>query len=279
MNHRRAQRLFADHLDGTLDPARRRRLDEHFESCGDCSDEFEGLEATVALLRALPEPEAPENLAESVLRRIAAGEAEPGFRLRLDRRLGALATALSSPRLALPVAAALAIVAVVGFGPDFRPGGPGMTPAVSAGSALTAVAPVTHRVALSEPIQLRSESMPEPQHYEAGPRGRLVLASTRSPQPGSIPSFAASPNRAPGAGPRAFRSTDDWIDVLIERPSNFAAKHAELTEIERELWVTILARRAVATEQIKALVRALRGSSEPTALALANDFEVLASRH
>ena len=38
-------------------------------------------------------------------------------------------------------------------------------------------------------------------------------------------------------------------------------------------------RRAVATEQIKALVRALRGSSEPTALALANDFEVLASRH
>ena len=116
MNHRRAQRLFADHLDGTLDPARRRRLDEHLESCGDCSDEFEGLEATVALLRALPEPEAPENLAESVLRRIAAGEAEPGFRLRLDRRLGALATALSSPRLALPVAAALAIVAVVGFG-------------------------------------------------------------------------------------------------------------------------------------------------------------------
>ena len=67
--------------------------------------------------------------------------------------------------------------------------------------------------------------------------------------------------------------------MLIERPSNFAAKHAELTEIERELWVTILARRAVATEQIKALVRALRGSSEPTALALANDFEVLASRH
>ena len=132
-----------------------------------------------------------------------------------------------------------------------------MTPAVSASSMLSSVAPATHQVALSEPIQLRNESMPEPQQYKAGPRGRLVLASTRSPRPGSIPSFAASPNRPPEADAGVFRTTDDWIDVLIERPSNFATKHAELTEIERELWVTILARRAVATERITPLVRVL----------------------
>lgn len=282
MNHRSARRQISGYLDGTLSANRRRQLDEHLEGCAHCSDEVRELRETVALLRGLPEPEPAENLAQTVLRRVAAGEAESTWRARADGWLADVSDALSSPRIALPAAVLVAVVAVVGIGPNFQlfpsssssPQGVASAPAMIAASGTPSSPQPAARSSASR--RLRNPEMPDPMQFAPGPRGRLVRASAGSG--GQRPALAETRNGMPIRGDGALLSADDWIEVLIRRPANFTLEHARLSDIERELWVTYLARRALETERLDSLVQALRRSSEPSAAALADDFALLGGR-
>lgn len=95
----------SDYLEDELSGRRRERLTGHLAGCGACRGELAELEATVALLRRLPEPELPPALADMVMARVRAGEAEPRRWLDWLRRL-------TEPVVAVPVAAAIVALAV-----------------------------------------------------------------------------------------------------------------------------------------------------------------------
>lgn len=288
MNHKSAQRHIADYLDGSLSARRRARLDQHLDRCEECRTEVRELRLTISLLRGLPDPEPPENLAESVLQRIAAGEAEPSLARRADRWLGALWESVSAPQYALSAAALLALVAVLGIGPA-----PGFRLPTSPGfhrEAAVAVAVQEMSETLAESYSPRLAPIPNPfavasRLEPSDPRalpfsgGRLSLSpgarETRSQGGRSVSSVA---HVVPARESRALRSADEWIAVLIKRPSEFAAEHARLSEVERELWITYVARRAVETNRFDQLLEALQISPEPVALALAKDLALLEGR-
>ncbi len=50
-----AKRSMSEHIDGRLDPDRKAALDQHLGICPQCRQELHSLEATVAVLRRLPE--------------------------------------------------------------------------------------------------------------------------------------------------------------------------------------------------------------------------------
>jgi hypothetical protein len=64
MDHRRAEELFSDHLEGTLHAVLRAELERHLASCASCRRLHEAVSAVVAELHAAPELEAPAGLAE-----------------------------------------------------------------------------------------------------------------------------------------------------------------------------------------------------------------------
>jgi hypothetical protein len=94
------------YLDFDLDARERGQVARHLEVCAECSRELRELERTVALLQDLPRPEAPPALADSVIARVRAGEAEP-------RGLAWLWTRLGAPDVTLPLAAGLAGLALL----------------------------------------------------------------------------------------------------------------------------------------------------------------------
>lgn len=106
MNGSRVNRRLNDYLEGELSPRARERLEAQLEKDPALRQELRELEATVALLRRLPRPEAPPALSDGVMARIRAGEAEP--RRWLDW-LGRL----TEPAVALPLAVAFTALALV----------------------------------------------------------------------------------------------------------------------------------------------------------------------
>lgn len=96
MSHQVLRDRLGDYLEGDLGTAERSAVDAHLAQCASCREELRGLRATVALLRSLPDPEPPADLAASVMARIDA-ERRPALLRRLD-----------PPRVALALAAGLA---------------------------------------------------------------------------------------------------------------------------------------------------------------------------
>ena len=201
--------------------------------------------------------------------------------------MGSLWEAVSAPQYALPAAAVLALVAVLGIGPGpgFRlPTSPGFyqeTPVAVQEGSDRSPAPYSPRLApLSEPGLVASRLVPSVSRSLPFQRGRLTLSPTgrgTRQQTGSL-SQAAYADAVPARESRVLRSADDWIEVLIKRPSEFAAEHARLSEVERELWITYVARRAVETNRFDQLLDALQVSPEPVSVALAQDFALLEGR-
>jgi anti-sigma factor RsiW len=110
MNCQETKDLILESLTGTTPPDRRRGLIAHLEDCSSCRREAAGMEETVAMLRAAPDPRFPEgHWTEfmSVLERRLARE-RTGWR-RLIRLL-------RTPRIAWGTAATTSIVVVaLGF--------------------------------------------------------------------------------------------------------------------------------------------------------------------
>ncbi len=109
--------LISAHLDGELDEAERRLVDEHLAGCTACAAEREGLRRTVGLVKGLPREAAPAALAERIRAALPpAPEApRPGGRVVPPSR-PAIAAApsprgklLTLPRVAAAVAAGLLV--------------------------------------------------------------------------------------------------------------------------------------------------------------------------
>ncbi|MHA7839132.1 MAG: anti-sigma factor family protein [bacterium] len=108
MNHADVKSHLADYLEGDLPLDARALVDAHLDGCEACANEVDQMQQTIRLLRMLPEPETPPQIAANVMRRIRAGETRPGLLSRVGRALGSVL----EPSFVLP-AASLAAVALV----------------------------------------------------------------------------------------------------------------------------------------------------------------------
>lgn len=110
MNHADVRARMADYLEGHLALTDRALLDAHLDGCNECAREIAEIRATIAVLRGLPEPRVPGDFTANVMRRIRAGEAEPGWLERLasfSRDLGLSRALAPASAVALSVGLAL----------------------------------------------------------------------------------------------------------------------------------------------------------------------------
>ena len=105
MNCTRVRSHLGDHLEGDLELQFRARVDEHLGRCASCAEELSELRSTVALLRSLPAPQPPAELAGEVMQRIDAGEGRM-------RRTPAVIRHLFTPQVAAALAAVMAGFAI-----------------------------------------------------------------------------------------------------------------------------------------------------------------------
>jgi anti-sigma factor RsiW len=127
--------LFSDHLEGSLDEATRRAVDDALAKNPALAAEQRAFARTVSALRALPRPEAPADLALRVRDRLAAERnATAGGAPALPRAAnddavvstGSTATPWWSPlRIVTGLVAAAAAVAVISVAVPDTAGGPG----------------------------------------------------------------------------------------------------------------------------------------------------------
>jgi hypothetical protein len=111
VNHADVKQYLADYLEGDLALAKRASVDAHLDQCADCAQEVDEMQRTIRMLRSMPDPETPPMIAANVMRRVRAGEAEPGFFSRIASALGAVL----EPTFVLPASAiaAAALVAMI----------------------------------------------------------------------------------------------------------------------------------------------------------------------
>ncbi|MCH8890937.1 MAG: zf-HC2 domain-containing protein, partial [Myxococcales bacterium] len=105
MNCTRVRSHLGDHLEGDLALRFRTRVDEHLGHCESCARELSELRSTVGLLRSLPAPQPPAELASEVMRRISSGEGR-------RRQTPAVIRSLFGPRVAAALAAGFAGFAI-----------------------------------------------------------------------------------------------------------------------------------------------------------------------
>ena len=288
MRHIEVKNSLTDYLEGELDLDRRSLVDTHLEACEDCSQELLELRHAVFLLRRLPTPESPPTLVGDVVRRIEDGEARPGPLFYVRRGWNAFLVALHPPGFTAPalgLAAGLAIVIAMGDyglpGFGFSSGADlveqkakveGVASVPSAQQAeparrlnqqrQTRAAFTRNRIAKSENLDLRGSSLSQPVVRGGGSSVGVTMVSAGMGQPTSLPN----------SGKSGLRDADEWIEVLITRPADFAKEHSGLTELEQELWITHLGRRAEETGRLSAVVEALQTSRGRRAAAMAVAF-------
>ncbi|MBW2715265.1 MAG: zf-HC2 domain-containing protein, partial [Deltaproteobacteria bacterium] len=105
MNCTRVRSHLGDHLEGDLTLRFRTRVDEHLSHCASCARELSELRSTVGLLRSLPTPQPPAELASEIMRRIESGEARTWQSPAVVRRF-------FNPQVAAALAASLAGFAI-----------------------------------------------------------------------------------------------------------------------------------------------------------------------
>jgi hypothetical protein len=302
VNHSDVRNHMADYLEGDLALERRALFDAHLDECPECSDEIGAMRSTIALLRELPDPEAPAQLANDVMRRIRNGEARAGW---LDR-LRDVSASLLDPRVLAPTSAAmLALGIVLGTG-QFRIGGPQpigeQTIATYPGAGVVSQTPV---LAQRGSVPLAGSRIADGRSGSPIPGDDLVGVSVRirrwqgapGPVGGGAPSPSAPGHQYFGEGQPGQSSyvamrgeptaelpllaqdgvwtADQWLDHAVQDPAAFAANLSDIrgtTLAEHELWVKNLARRAVESGRLDQIVAALQRSPSPSARSLAQDF-------
>jgi hypothetical protein len=266
VKHSQARACLADYLEGDLDLDRRAIVDAHLAGCEECSRELGELRSTVALLRGLPDPVPPADLVDNIMSRVRSGEARPS----LISRIGAWAEDFLWPGLAVPAAAAAAALFVAAVSGQIQlPGLVGSEPASSPSLRIPLRAVRTPAAAFSA---VPTERPPAP-----GTTAQAQLVSI-SPQRAPLPTRLgrqtyAQSVRSSGAREEDFpRTADDWLVVLTRSPVGFAKAQAAMTTAKQELWVRQLARRAVERGIERDVIRSLRRTRAPEALALAEAF-------
>jgi anti-sigma factor RsiW len=134
VKHSEVSPRLSRYLEHDLASEERAQIAAHLEGCAECSRELRELRATVALLRRLPEPALPPNLADSLLARVARGDGRESRVISLLRRT-------AEPSIGAPLAAGIAGLFLF-FAADDPAVAPGRTASpTAAASAGAAIAP------------------------------------------------------------------------------------------------------------------------------------------
>jgi len=251
-----------DHLEGDLDLQFRTKIDEHLGRCASCARELSELRSTVGLLRSLPAPQPPAELANEVMRRIDAGEGRA-------KQTPAVLRRLLDPRVAAALAAGLAGFAIF----------TSVETSWVQAPELVAVAPTEEAARDQKAIEMWETSFP-------------TLATARSVQPrlAAIERTAANrfyrPNlQSPVVGfygrvdPDLQQlDLDGQLDRAKLDPSGFLRQVNQIAEPERRSRLAPLVVRASRRGDAQIVARRLRATSHPLAKTLAAEFDQMQSR-
>ena len=92
MDHEELRERLSAYLEADLEASERARVEEHLNACPDCRREYRELRHMVDLLRGLPAPDLPPDLADRVIARLRAGEGRPGLVERCQAWIAGVAT-------------------------------------------------------------------------------------------------------------------------------------------------------------------------------------------
>ncbi|MCZ6465118.1 MAG: zf-HC2 domain-containing protein [Proteobacteria bacterium] len=298
MKHGDVQSVLADYLEGDLPLSEQALVDAHLDACEACALEVNELRRAISLLRALPDPEPPADLADRVMARVRAGEARPGWLPRLGAAFSRLGLGRGTAPIALPVtavAAGLAVAVVTGQleVPDLLgwAGEEGAAAEQIARAPRPAPAPerIERRVAQAAGATAIPESRPI--RTPAEPAGAVLVDTRSQPQPTvaqvtgelrprhiegtrfvhSVPTGFEGPSIEKAE--RARIELDRRLDLLLRSPAEFARDLRRDSIAAQELWLTELAKRAHERDLTEQVVDALRQSADVEAMLLAPGLE------
>ena len=187
MNCHDAREWLSDLLDDALATEARAQVDAHLAGCADCRRELDRLRATVSLLHAVEQPQAPAGFVDRVL---AAARPAPWYRRLLDW--------LSAVRLLrFPVEAA-AVVLVASLAVYVFQETPALRQAARPESPRVRPPTAPCRARPRRPRRMSSRTMPEGRRQSARRRSRRSPCGCRPPVPPAAP--PAPSQAAPEAG-------------------------------------------------------------------------------
>ena len=227
MNHADVQDRLGPYLEGELVLQQRALVDAHLDACEACAEELRELRAMVDLLQGLPDVSPPAGLADRVLARVRAGEANATL---LGRALGAV-DAMLRPGVWTPVlAGALGAVAIVVLQQKTQPVAPVRSTLVVAPTPVAQV-PAPPAVRRSGP----------PFVVRFGPTGALELQGTpfRPSHPmGAAADFESAADEVANEprfpGPLGGAGREQWADSVREQ----ALRYDLSNELDRSLRAT-----------------------------------------
>jgi anti-sigma factor RsiW len=262
MNHDELCERLSAYLEADLEARERVRIEEHLRECPACRREYRELRHTVDLLRGLPSPDPPSDLADRVIARLRAGEGRPGLMARCQARIARFAdTPWSTPVAA--VAVALGVLGIV-RGVDVSSEFPGWKGSES-----------------PPQLEMVAETPPQPPaRSERATRPTRPVGTSAEPSPVEVVSpmleclRAGGPSRSVAGPGDPCEHWDSWMVGLGMRDAPaFVVEVEALPAPER---ARILARiRDFATRSGSApvLARTLRSAKDPRAASLANRIE------
>lgn len=253
MTHAEVRERLGPYAEGDLPLRVRALVDAHLDACAECAAELRAVRETIDLLHTLPDPEPPPGLVDAVMRRLEAGDGEPGLRERIASWL----TPWLRPAWLAPAAAvAGALVVFLAL----RSSVPLLRPAVEP----PAPAPVVLRtpIGASAAPDAAEPGAAEPDGEAAGPPpedlGRSVALEPAAP---------ARPARAGGS------ALDAATRRAIASPRSFLDELDRLGPSDRDAWLEPLTRYAAESRLAGDVVQSLRASGDPRGDAVAQRFE------
>jgi hypothetical protein len=256
MNHEELRQRLSAYLEADLAAGERARIEEHLAGCPECRREYLELRHTVDLLRGLPEPEPPADLAGRVLARLRQGDGRPGPVAQWGARISRVAD-LPWPRPAAAVALALLALLIL------RELDPSREIPGSRGSA----GPSRSEISVEKPVQ-------------RGLRGSRLAASAAEPRSGeALPPLLACLRAGAPARPEMGPGDpcEQWASWMVGLGMHDAP--AFVVEVEavpppaRERVLGRIGDFATRSGSAPLLAGTLRSAGDPRAARLANRIE------
>jgi anti-sigma factor RsiW len=271
MSHQRIKQQLSEYLEGDLAHGARQRIEIHLVDCDGCVSELSGLRQTRDLLRGLPTPEPPPDLAQAVMDRLRAGAGTPGP----AARLAAWWADFSEVGWPAPIAAAavaLVAVAVLQGGDSSFVWGtdPGEARVADAFGAAPEISAPLLRASPSAAEADRRAAARREQLKRLGEQPSVFMAA--QPPVADLPPFEACLHS--GETPEACIRWHAWtVGLGLRDPDAFLQQIDELSSEERQVWLGRLADFAARSGSAPMLARELRGRSHPSAADVANRIE------
>jgi anti-sigma factor RsiW len=259
MNHDELCERLSAYLEADLEASERAQIEEHLSGCPDCRREYRELRHTVDLLRRLPAPDPPLDLADRVIARLRAGEGRPGLVARCQAWIAPIAeTPWSTPVAAVAVAlGVLGIVRGVDVSSEFPP---------------------WDRSESRPQVEIASET---PEELPARPvRETRLMGASAEPSPVEVVSpmrdclRAGGPSRSAAGPGDPCEHWDSWMVGLGMRDAPaFVVEVEALPAPERARIVARIRDFATRSGSAPLLAGTLRSARDPRAARLANRIE------